>query len=429
MHFSVSFCTLGCRVNQYESRALEERFCKRGFIVKKFNEICDVYVVNTCAVTVESERKSRQMIHRARALAPAAVVCAAGCSSQISAQSVAEAGADIVIGTSDKMKIVRLAEEMLAMPLEKREKIIDVSVSGEPECDNYVVRSSERARAFVKIEDGCDGKCTYCTIAKARGDVRCKHPEIVIDEITSLAKSGVREVTLTGIELSAYRYGLASLIEKVNAIDGIERIRLGSLDPTVLSEDFCCTLAKCKKVQPHFHISLQSGCTKTLLSMKRRYTAEKAFENLERLRSYIPRLKLSCDLIVGFPGETDADFEETLAFMKKVKFLHAHIFPYSKRPGTIAADMQGQVAGNVKTARLKRVEELQAGIKAHILDEALNENTLTVLFESRKSGILRGHTDNFIEVEAPGEKSFIGACAEVVPVSHDGDIITGDIRV
>ena len=424
MSGKVAFCTLGCRVNQYETQAIQELFAEQGFDICEFNETADIYIINTCAVTVESERKSRQMIRRAKSKNKDAIIGVVGCSSQLQPRRCQEAGANIVLGTSDKTRIAELC--IKALNTKNTERYVDISVQSKHDCDNYTLKHSKRPREFIKIEDGCNGKCSYCTIAKARGSVRSKSPEEALKEIVNLVNEGCKEVTLTGIELSAYEYGLFDLIRRVNCIKGLYGIRLGSLEPTMINDEFIQTYRECDKLLPHFHISLQSGCTETLNRMRRKYNAQTALDNILKLQRSDSRITLSCDLIVGFPGETDEEFNQTMEFLRRVKFLHIHAFPFSGRPGTEAYSMNNQISGEIKNERMKAIENLQKDIKCEILTKNVKFGKLTALVEKGKDGVYFAHSDNFIETEIKSDCDITSKAVIVKAVSHNGERISAE---
>ena len=424
--------TLGCRVNQYESDFIMEELSKNGVTVCPPQEKCDIYIVNTCSVTGESDRKSRQFIRKCIKSNPSAVVIVTGCFSQINKEA-AEAipGVSLVVGNNEKSKIASIALELyngkmaVACGFDIYNGKFDTMSVGAP---------LTRTRAFVKIEDGCDSKCAYCIIPYARGSVRSNLPENVINEVKNIAAQGCREVVLTGIETASYGKDLkdgttlASLMREVDKIDGISRIRLGSLDPFNVTSDFVDQISRLEHVMPHFHISMQSGCTKTLNSMQRKYTAERAEEAINYLKQKFPSLMLSADIIVGFPGERDEDFEKTYEFLRKQEFLHLHIFPYSKREGTVAAKMDGQIPEETKKARLHKLEQMQKEVKSKLLDEFLSGHEFTeVLFESFDGEYVSGHTPNFIELKAKSDVGLSGEIRKVKLVSSDGEYLFGEI--
>ncbi len=430
---TVGILTLGCKVNQYESEAIAEALTDKGFLIRPHSERCDAYIINTCTVTAESDRKARQMIRRMISKNPDAYVLVTGCYSQVSPEDVAAIdGVDYVCGSSNKMTVVDKLCEIVKNG-RKNEKC-DVSV---PELDasgfeTMSIRRFDRTRAYVKIEDGCESKCAYCTIPASRGPIRSKTFAEVIDEVKTLTENGVREVVLTGIETGSYGRDLSenedfgSLLAAIDKIDGIGRVRTGSLDPTVIKPAFVETIRDLKSLCPHFHLSLQSGSSKILASMKRKYNAEQALACIERLRESIPNVKLTTDVIVGFPGETEEDFLESCEFARRARFLMIHVFPYSKRKGTVAAEMKDQIPEAVKKERVAILSQISREIRAEILDEKIAEDKpIEVLFETCEGGFAHGHTADFIEVRVNTDKKLHGLFRSVKLISHDGDVCEG----
>lgn len=343
---------LGCKVNAYETEAMQQMLEAAGYEIVPFNEPADVYVVNTCSVTNMADRKSRQMLHKAKKNNPDSIVVATGCYVQTSEQEALEdLSIDIVIGNNRKHELVSLIEEFA------KDNVFDINHEKQEFEELFVSQTAEHTRAFIKVQDGCNQFCSYCIIPYARGRVRSRKLENVIDEVMRLASNGYKEVVLTGIHLSSYgvdfedKTDLLALIQAVNRVDGIERIRLGSLEPKIVTEEFASALSQMPKVCPHFHLSLQSGCDATLKRMNRRYTAEEYENGCRLLRKYFKHPAITTDVIVGFPGESDEEFEITKQFLKKIHFYEMHIFKYSKRKGTRAAVMQDQVAEQIKTGR------------------------------------------------------------------------------
>lgn len=424
--YKISILTLGCRVNQYESDYIAKELTNMGATVVPFCDSCDAYVINTCTVTGESDRKSKQMIRRCVKANPNAKIIVTGCFSQVNkkeAESIL--GVDLVCDSNSKSKIPGLVFSLI------EGKEINYLETPANEFDQISVGTSpKRTRAFIKIEDGCDSKCAYCIIPKARGKVRSAPIDNIIKEITQIAAEGCKEIVLTGIETASYGKdlkngeSLSSLLCRADKIEGIERIRLGSLDPSSITKDFVDEIKSLKKVMPHFHLSMQSGCTKTLNSMKRKYSIEMAKNNINYLRSQIEDVQLSCDIITGFPGETNEDFENTYNFFKEMRFLHHHIFPYSKRQGTVACDMPNQVDEGVKKERLHRLEELEKEIKKSLLESYIeNHKTDRVLFEATQNGYACGHLPNFMEVRMESSLDYNGQILEVKLLSTDGKYI------
>ena len=381
---TVAFHTLGCKVNTYETEAMQQLMESAGYRCVEFGERADVYIVNTCSVTNIADRKSRQMLHRARKMNEDAIVVAAGCYVESAKNKIDEdLSIDIIVGNNNKNDIVNIINEYLQDKI-KNKFIIDINKETEYEEFN-ISKINDHTRAFIKVQDGCNQFCSYCIIPFTRGRVRSRKMENIIDEVKSLSASGYKEVVLTGIHLSSYgvdfldesynkrmekltqteesdeefvtKNELLCLIENIANIEGIERVRIGSLEPRIIQENFIKSLSKIDKFCPHFHLSLQSGCDKTLKSMNRKYTADEFYEGVKLIRKYFASPAITTDIIVGFPGETKKDFEESKTFVEKVKFYETHIFPYSIREGTKAANMP-QVDGNEKVRRANILNEI-----------------------------------------------------------------------
>ncbi len=382
----VAFLTLGCKVNSYETEAMQALLTAAGATIVEFQELADIYVVNTCSVTNMADRKSRQMLHRAKKKNPDAVVVAAGCYAQTAEEAaMKETGIDVIIGNNQKKQIVEILEQHMAGVENKRLEIGKESEYEELSLDTRV----EHTRAYVKIQDGCNQFCSYCIIPYARGRIRSRKAEDVIEEAKRLAASGYQEVVLTGIHLSSYgmpaeegRQPLLELIQQLNSIDGIQRIRLGSLEPRIITEEFVKTLCECERVCPHFHLSLQSGSDSVLKRMNRKYTTEDYAASVDILKRYYKNPAITTDIIVGFPQETEEEFEETLEFAKRIGFSKIHVFKYSRRKGTVADKMPGQVAEQRKTERSERLMALEAALGEEYREQFLNEEE-AVLFEER----------------------------------------------
>ena len=426
--------TLGCRVNQYESDAIMQELKHLGVEIVSADREADVCVINTCSVTSESDRKSKQIIRRLISKNPSAKVIVTGCFSQINPTKAAEIpGVSLVVGNNDKSLIAKKAIELYSSDTQSCQIIQSDVMNGKFDV-MCVGAPLTRTRAFIKIQDGCDSRCAYCIIPKARGSVRSNSMENILAEAKTVVSQGCCEIVFTGIETAAYgkdlknRHALGDLLKKSNEIEGLERIRLGSLDPAAITREFVDSIKNLSKIAPHFHISMQSGCTKTLNEMKRKYNIDMARENISRLRDAFPTVMLSADVITGFPGESDEDFEATLSFFEEQKFLHLHIFPYSKRAGTPAAEMKNQVPEEIKKERLHRLEAQQRRIKAGLLDAFVSAtDKVSVLFETFDGEYVSGHTPNFIEVFAKGEPSMCGKIFEVKPTHTNGDIVYGEI--
>lgn len=407
---------LGCKVNAYETEAMQELLEKNGYEIVPFHDTADVYVINTCSVTNMADRKSRQMIHRARKQNPEAVIVAAGCYVQAQADAGnLDENIDIVIGNNKKQDLVRLLEEYFKEDQpEQMQEVIDINHTSEYE-SLHLTRTAEHTRAYLKVQDGCNQFCTYCIIPYARGRVRSRRKEDVVEEVRTLAGHGYREVVLTGIHLSSYgldwkkeegkpKEGLLDLIRAVHAVDGIERIRLGSLEPRIITEEFAEELAAMPKICPHFHLSLQSGCDATLKRMNRRYDAREYKEKCQILRKYFENPALTTDVIVGFPQESEEEFEESRKFVDEINFYETHIFKYSRRQGTKAAAMDGQIPEQEKTRRsnimlemnkkkMERYEREWLGKKVEVLFEELTE-------KDGKSYVT-GHTKEYLRIAVP----------------------------
>lgn len=396
----VSFLTLGCKVNQYESEAIAEALEAHGFVVVPFGETADATVINTCAVTTEGERKARQMVRRAIHVSPNACVCVTGCASQLHPESFSSiAGVHYILGNGKKMQVV---DAILAHCQSKSANAVCMEESFDLSAfEPMAIQKSERTRAYIKIEDGCDSRCAYCIIKTARGRVRSKPLDAVLQETKTLLAKGYREIVLTGIEISAYgkdiNTDLITLLEAIDTLPNMGRIRLGSLDPSLLTPAFCARLANISHLCRHFHLSLQSGCSKTLAAMRRKNNATQASTAMENLRKLLEGVTFTADIIVGFPGESDADFSETVSFLEKADLLDCHIFAFSPRPGTEAADMKEQIGGEVKAAREKKLQEITARSRERVMASFIGKEA-TVLFEEEKDGYQIGHTDNFLDV-------------------------------
>lgn len=385
----VAFLTLGCKVNSYETEAMQALLEAKGATIVEFQETADIYVVNTCSVTNMADRKSRQMLHRAKKKNPDAVVVAAGCYAQTADETaMKETGIDVVIGNNQKKQIVEILENYMAGVENKRLEIGKETEYEDLSLDTQV----EHTRAYIKIQDGCNQFCSYCIIPYARGRIRSRKPEEVLAEVERLAGAGYREVVLTGIHLSSYGKTsyekiseeggkpLLDLICRINEIKGIERIRLGSLEPRIITEEFVKTLCKCEKVCPHFHLSLQSGSDTVLARMNRKYTTEEYAQSVDILKKYYEAPAITTDIIVGFPQETEEEFAETMAFAKRIGFSKIHVFKYSRRQGTVADKMSGQVPEQVKTERSEKLMALETEL-GEVYREQFFGKATKVLFE------------------------------------------------
>ena len=437
--YKVGLYTLGCKVSQYETEAVGEEFERRGFVVCDFSEACDVYIINTCTVTAESDRKSRQIIRRAIKKNPCAVVGVMGCYSQRSPSEVSAIdGVTAVIGTENKLSLVEICERAL---LERERggapaKTVSTTDVTKASFERMTVKQAPRTRAYVKIEDGCESRCTYCAISGARGRVRSKPREDVIAEVEALYKSGTREIVLTGIETASYgrdfdgEYGLAELLCELDARHSCERIRLGSLAPELINRKFVNKVKDLKILCPHFHLSLQSGSDSVLAGMKRRYNSTQAMRVIEDIRENIPRATFTTDLMVGFPGECEENFFETVDFVRRAEFLDAHVFAYSRREGTPAAYYDGQIPECEKHRR----SEILIGVKNEVRDRLLSKIVseglpLSVIAETRGGdGFYTAHSAEYIEVKFPSDaENLSGEMLEVIPVSQKDGIVYCEI--
>ncbi len=382
-----SVCTLGCRVNQYESRAIAELLIKQGYSAVPFGDKCDLCIVNTCAVTAESERKSAQLIRRAKRFAAEVRVC--GCF--VAAKGGALTDMPFVTKTVGCVGKTSLANTEPALT-EKGFELMNIAT-----VDRSKLTTVSSARAYIKIQDGCNGKCTYCIIPALRGKVRSRPTEDILEEAKRLVASGCKEIILTGIETAAYNYmPLPELIKQIASINGLCRLRLGSLDPNAINDRFIETAKNTPVLMPHFHISLQSGCDRILALMKRPYKADEAKRRLLALKEAVPNVKLSADIICSFPTETEKELEETLAYLKEIGFLHIHAFSYSKRPNTPAAALEGQIPEDVKRKRIRRfIDECLE------MERSINESKIgavdQVLIEKATEGGFTGHSEDFCE--------------------------------
>ena len=430
---TVSITTLGCKVNQYESEALAEGLEACGYEISSFDDTSFAYIINTCTVTAESDRKARQLIRRAIKKNPEAYILVCGCFSQTSPDAVAKIeGVDYIAGTANKMSIIDALCRLDARGKKNSEPALCIPVLEDAEFERMCLTKFERTRADVKIQDGCESRCTYCAIPGARGPVRSKAFSDVIDEVKLLTCGGCREIVLTGIETGSYGRdldgdeSLASLLEEIDRIEGIGRIRLGSLDPAIIKPAFVEKIKPLKSLTHHFHLSLQSGSDKILASMKRKYNSTQAMRAINLLRDAFDDLQLTTDVIVGFPGETDEDFEKTCDFAKAAEFLMIHVFPYSKRAGTPAASMKDQVDEQIKKVRVSTLSKISEDIRQKILDSLIGSEH-SVLFETYRDGFMYGHTREFIEVRVKAERDLHAEVRNVRLLSHDGLMCEGEL--
>ena len=413
----VAFITLGCKVNQYETNAMCEEFIKNNYELVDKEEVADIYVVNTCTVTNMSDRKSRQMLRRVRELNNDAVIVACGCYVQVAREELEKLDEiDIVLGNNEKSKIVEFVEEFI----NNKEKIknIDDVMRTKEFVDFGDVTFTEKTRAVIKIQDGCDRFCTYCIIPYARGKVRSRKKESILSEIEKIAEDGIKEIVITGIHIASYGkdfeedYRLIDLLEDINKIEKIKRIRLGSLEPTLITEEFMNRLTKLDKICHHFHLSLQSGCDETLKRMNRIYTTKQFEKIVDLIRKKYNDVMLTTDIIVGFPEESEEEFEKTYEFLSKIKFYKMHIFKYSPRKGTPAARNKNQVDGSIKEERSRRLIELSNKNEKEYNESYLGKQ-VQVLFEQEKTGLYKGHTQNYILVYCKSNENIENQLIEV----------------
>ena len=400
---TVSFYTLGCKVNQYETNAMAQEFANKGYKIVHGEEKADIAIVNTCTVTNMSDRKSRQILRRIKNANPQTVVVAVGCYVQVARDKVEQIPEiDLVLGNNEKKDIVEYIETYL----EKNNKINKVSdvMHQKQFIDFGVIYYTEKTRAAIKIQDGCDRFCSYCIIPYARGRVRSRRPESIIEEVTKIVSEGIQEIVITGIHVASYGkdfdndYKLIDLLEELNKVEGLKRIRLSSIEPMIITDEFIERLTKLEKICHHFHLSLQSGCDETLKRMNRRYTTREFMEVVKRIRANYDDVNLTTDIIVGFPGETDQEFETTYNFLKEVKFYKMHVFKYSQREGTKAAVMPDQVDGNIKEERSQKLISLSNQNQEEYNKQYIGKK-VEVLFEEKEGNFYKGHTGNYIVVK------------------------------
>lgn len=416
----VALHNLGCKVNAYETEAMQEMLEKNGYEIVPFKEGADIYIINTCTVTNMADRKSRQMLHRAKKLNPNALVVATGCYVQAKENSgEVDECIDVIIGNNKKKDLIEILEQHI------QKAVIDINHTKEYE-EMHLSKTAEHTRAYIKVQDGCNQFCTYCIIPFARGRVRSRAKEDVIQEVTDLANNGYKEVVLTGIHLSSYGVDLEdedllSLILAVHEVEGIERIRLGSLEPRIITEEFAKTIAGLTKMCPHFHLSLQSGCDETLRRMNRRYTSEEYYEKCQLLRKHFDNPALTTDIIVGFPGETEEEFEKSKAFVDKVDFYETHVFKYSKRQGTKAAVMENQVPEQIKTQRSNVLLELDTRKREQYESNFVGKEVEVLMEESVQVNgetFQVGHTKEYVKIALQTEEKLQNQVINVEIVSR-----------
>ena len=429
----VAFHTLGCKVNQYDTQAMQDKFIEKGYEVAEFSDFADVYVINTCTVTSLGDRKSRQMIRRANRLNPHGVIAVVGCYAQTAPEEILDIpGVNLVLGTRDRNRIVEFVEMAIntGQAINGVQDIMEVKEFEEMPISSY----EEKTRAALKIQEGCDHYCSYCIIPYARGTVRSRKPEDILDQIHSLLDAGFEEFVLTGIHVASYGkdldgVNLLSLIKDMEAIEGIKRIRLGSLEPTLLTEDFIKTVKDIPKLCRHYHLSLQSGNDLTLKRMNRRYNTRQYREIVDRLRTYIPNVAITTDIMVGFPGETEEEFKGTIDFVEDIAFSRIHVFKYSPRQGTPAARYKDQVPENTKEIRSQELISLGKKLESDYLKSFIDKKEL-VLFEEeskRNKGYYEGYTDHYVRVAVEDDERLIGTIVPVTLKKVDEGMMFGEI--
>ncbi|MGV8983212.1 tRNA (N(6)-L-threonylcarbamoyladenosine(37)-C(2))-methylthiotransferase MtaB [Clostridium sp.] len=431
----IAIATLGCRVNQYESEAMVEKFIREGYEVAEFHEFSDVYVINTCTVTNMGDKKSRQMIGRARRKNSEAIIAVVGCYAQIAVEEVSSIeGVDVVLGSRNKGDIVYWVNRAR----EENKQMIEVSdvLKNNVFEDLNISEYQDRTRAFVKIQDGCNRFCSYCLIPYARGAVCSKQPEKILSEVHELAQNGFKEILLSGIHIASFGldldggWNLVRVLEEVDKVPGIERIRIGSIDPTFFTEGVIEKLMALKNLCPHFHLSLQSGCDETIKRMNRHYTAKEYKTVVENLRRNIKGASITTDVIVGFPGETQEEFNETYDFLKDLELSKMHIFKYSPRKGTKAAQIKEQIDGNIKEERSHKLIALNNILeKKHI--NTFEGKSMNVLYEQKfkdNEDEYEGYTDNYVKVVGKASRNIAGEFHMTKLIECMGDYIIGEVQ-
>lgn len=434
----VALHNLGCKVNTYETDAMAQNLREKGYEIVPFEEGADIYIINTCSVTNIADRKSRQMLHRAKKLNPNAIVVATGCYVQTAGkEALEEQNIDLVIGNNNKSHIADILDEYIKS--NKKQIIID-DLSRETKYEDMNMTTvTEHTRAFIKIQDGCNQFCTYCIIPYARGRIRSRDLQDMIREIKELAHNGFKEIVLTGIHLSSYgkekelqekKITLIDAIRETANIEGIERVRLGSLEPMIITEDFIKQLRDIKEFCPHFHLSLQSGCEATLKRMNRHYTPDMYYERCKMIREYFDNPAITTDVIVGFPGESDEDFEKCKSFLRKVCFSEMHIFKYSKRHGTTAAKMENQIDDNKKSIRSDILLELNEIMNLEYRNSFIGKNAEVLLEEKiyyKNNEYQVGYTKEYVKIGIISEKDLTGKIVNVTVIENIGEILLAQI--
>lgn len=424
---------LGCKVNQYESEAIAELFAEKGYEIVGIDEEADVYVINTCTVTNFGDKKSRQLIRKVKRQNENAIVAVVGCYAQTAPKELMEiAGVNLVIGTKDRAQIVEMVEQYdRANGVENHVSDIMKERVFEP---LSIQKLANRTRAYLKIQDGCSQYCSYCIIPYARGPIRSREPQEVVAEVKRLAENGFKEVVLTGIHVASYGKdrrdtSLLDILKQVHEVEGIERIRFSSIEPNVVTEEFAQTMAALPKVCDHFHLSLQSGCDKTLKEMNRKYDTEEYRQAVATLRKYLPKVALTTDIIVGFPGETEEDFRESYAFAEEIGFAKIHVFPYSPKRGTPAAARKDQLLNAVKSERSHTLIQLSDRMAADFLADAVGTDAEVLYERAVGDGIYEGHTTNYMKVHGRSEADLTNRIAKTHITRAEGEMLFGDVEV
>ena len=424
---------MGCKVNQYESEAIAELFAEKGYEIVGIDEEADVYVINTCTVTNFGDKKSRQLIRKVKRQNENAIVAVVGCYAQTAPKELMEiAGVNLVIGTKDRAQIVEMVEQYdRANGVENHVSDIMKERVFEP---LSIQKLANRTRAYLKIQDGCSQYCSYCIIPYARGPIRSREPQEVVAEVKRLAENGFKEVVLTGIHVASYGKdrkdtSLLDILKQVHEVEGIERIRFSSIEPNVVTEEFAQTMAALPKVCDHFHLSLQSGCDKTLKEMNRKYDTEKYRQAAATLRKYLPKVALTTDIIVGFPGETEEDFRESYAFAEEIGFAKIHVFPYSPKRGTPAAARKDQLLNAVKAERSHTLIQLSDKMAAEFLADAVGTDAEVLYERAVGEGIYEGHTTNYMKVHGRSEVDLTNRICKTHITRAEGEMLFGDAEV
>jgi len=423
----IAFCTLGCKVNQYETNAMMQKFIDVNYEIVDFDSFADIYIINTCTVTNMADKKSRQMLRRVKEINKNSCTVAVGCYAQV-AKDVLEKieEIDLILGNNEKANIVKYVEDY--MKTNKKQYETSSVMQQKEYVDFGSITYTEKTRAVIKVQDGCDRFCSYCIIPYARGRVRSRLPESVIEEVKEISMKGIKEVVITGIHVASYGrdlkrdYKLIDLLEDINKIEGIKRIRLGSLEPTLITEEFVERLMKIEKMCDHFHLSLQSGCDETLKRMNRKYSIEEFKNVCKLLRNAYPDVSLTTDIIVGFPGETEEEFNKTYNFLKEINFYKMHIFKYSPRKGTKAAVMEQQVDGNIKELRSQKLIEL-SNENERKYNRSYIGKEVEVLFEEKDGDFFKGHTTNYIMVKVKNNDDILENTIKKVKIDTMEDLI------